>query len=178
MAGDQSIQIDRQRGVALIIGLILMVLISILAISSLQNTLLEERMAGNLRNQNMAFQAAESGLVAGELRVQELIQADLGFECSSSDGCYHEIDNPWNGLTDSTWTWIDANTGSYVLEGGMTAITGVNEQPQYVIEIIRPNILKIDPTKPPKQRFRVAARGVGATANVTAIHQSTYMPLN
>jgi type IV pilus assembly protein PilX len=55
-----------QRGAALVVSLIILLLMTIIGVSSMQTTTLEERMAGNLRDQNLAFQSAEAALIEGE----------------------------------------------------------------------------------------------------------------
>lgn len=59
-----------QSGIALITGLIFLVLLTIIGVTAMQTTMLEERMAGNLRDENLAFQAAEAALRAGESYLQ------------------------------------------------------------------------------------------------------------
>jgi len=56
----------RQSGFALIVGLVVLVLLTLIMLMALRMASLEERMAGNLRNQNIAFQAAESALREAE----------------------------------------------------------------------------------------------------------------
>ena len=52
----------RQRGMVLVVSLIILVVITLLAISAMRVTTLEERMAGNTRDRQLAFQAAEYAL--------------------------------------------------------------------------------------------------------------------
>lgn len=56
-----------QNGAALIISLIFLLLMTLIGVTSMQTTTLEERMAGNTRDRNLALQAAEAGLRQGEL---------------------------------------------------------------------------------------------------------------
>lgn len=56
----------RQNGSALIVGLILLLVVTILAIAGMQDTLLQERMSGNWHDRNLAFQASEAALREGE----------------------------------------------------------------------------------------------------------------
>ncbi len=49
----------RQRGAALVVGLILLLVLTILAVSGVMTSMLELRMAGNAQLQERAFQAAE-----------------------------------------------------------------------------------------------------------------------
>lgn len=53
---------QRQRGVVLIVALIFLVLLTILALSASGRSLLQERMAGGLRNTSLADMAAETTL--------------------------------------------------------------------------------------------------------------------
>lgn len=53
---------SRQRGVSLVIVLVLLVATSLLGIAVLRSTAMQERMSANLRDRSLAFQAAESAL--------------------------------------------------------------------------------------------------------------------
>lgn len=59
----------RQHGATLIITMIFMVLLTFLGVSTIQDTLLEEKMASNLRQSNLVFQAAEDALRRGEQKL-------------------------------------------------------------------------------------------------------------
>src|SRR5690606_3767551 len=61
-----SQHLGRERGAVLIVALVLLLVMTILGVSSLSSTTLQERMAGNLRDSNLAFQAAEAALREGE----------------------------------------------------------------------------------------------------------------
>ncbi|MES2072678.1 MAG: PilX N-terminal domain-containing pilus assembly protein [Pseudomonadota bacterium] len=52
----------RQQGVSLILSLIFLVVLSLLGLSAIQNSTLQERMSNNLRDRNIALQAAELAL--------------------------------------------------------------------------------------------------------------------
>lgn len=52
----------RQRGVSLVIVLVLLVAMSLLGIAILRSTAMQERMSANLRDRSLAFQAAEAAL--------------------------------------------------------------------------------------------------------------------
>ncbi|MCG5496888.1 pilus assembly PilX family protein [Ectothiorhodospira variabilis] len=51
-----------QTGAALIVALVMLLVTTMLAVAGVQNTVLQERMAGNMHDRNIAFQYAESGL--------------------------------------------------------------------------------------------------------------------
>ena len=61
----------KQSGAVLIIGLIILLLLTIIMITALRVTALEERMASNAQNRNVAFQAAESALREAEAIIQQ-----------------------------------------------------------------------------------------------------------
>ncbi|HXH03937.1 MAG TPA: PilX N-terminal domain-containing pilus assembly protein [Candidatus Competibacteraceae bacterium] len=54
--------IETQRGSALIFGLLFLIIMTILGVTGMQGTILQEHMAGNLRDHNLAFQGAEEVL--------------------------------------------------------------------------------------------------------------------
>lgn len=62
---------SRQRGAVLIISLVILVAMTLVGTVAIRNTVLEERMAGNWRDQTLAFQAAEAALREAEYKVQK-----------------------------------------------------------------------------------------------------------
>lgn len=74
-----TIRLDSQRGAALAVGLIFLLVLTILGVSSLSTTSLEEKMAGNLQEKSRAFQTAEAAVVRF-VQTQTLSAAD---DCSS-----------------------------------------------------------------------------------------------
>ena len=52
----------RQQGISLVIVLILLIVMSVLGVAVLRSSALQERMSANLRDRNLAFQAAETAL--------------------------------------------------------------------------------------------------------------------
>ncbi|PKM43217.1 MAG: pilus assembly protein PilX [Gammaproteobacteria bacterium HGW-Gammaproteobacteria-1] len=55
-----------QRGAVLIVALIFLLLLTLIGTAAMRTTTLQERMAGNTRDLNLSFQAAEAALRAGE----------------------------------------------------------------------------------------------------------------
>lgn len=64
MMNAQEKETARQRGMALIAALVLILVVAIIAVSSSQNSVLQNRMAGNQYEYEIAFQAAEAGMQA------------------------------------------------------------------------------------------------------------------
>src|SRR3974390_1967057 len=61
---------DRVRGIALIVGLIVLAVLSLIGIAAFSVSTQEERMAGNSRDRMLAFQAAEAALRGCEAFIQ------------------------------------------------------------------------------------------------------------
>lgn len=59
-----------QQGAVLVVALIMLLLLTIIGISSMRSTTLQERMAGNLRDESHALQAAEAAMRQGEAVVK------------------------------------------------------------------------------------------------------------
>lgn len=66
---------SRQRGVVLAVGLILLLVMSLVMIVAMSGSILQERMAGALRNESIADAGADSALRDGELWVWNQIQS-------------------------------------------------------------------------------------------------------
>jgi type IV pilus assembly protein PilX len=62
----KSFNIARQSGAALIVSLLLLLVLTVLGVVMMQTSRMQERMAGNTRDLNMALQGAEAGLRYGE----------------------------------------------------------------------------------------------------------------
>jgi len=62
---------SKQRGATLLISLVLLLVLTILALVAARSASLQQRMASNLQQQNMAFQAAENGIQAAILKLAE-----------------------------------------------------------------------------------------------------------
>lgn len=60
----------QQSGVVLVVSLILLLLLTILAITASTSSSLQERMAGNAQESNVAFQASESALATMNTQVR------------------------------------------------------------------------------------------------------------
>ena len=59
----------QERGAALIVVLILLLVMTLLGLASLRGTLMEERMSANMYDRSIGFQAAEAALREAETRL-------------------------------------------------------------------------------------------------------------
>jgi type IV pilus assembly protein PilX len=111
----------RQKGAVLIVSLIFLLVITMLAVGSMQNTVLEEKMAGNASDRNLAFQSAESAAREAEIFVENIVSlGNFGDAGGLRDRTAVEPD-----FYDPS-TWSDAN--NYVTA---SADFGSYESPRY-----------------------------------------------
>ncbi len=87
----------KQQGSVLIISLVLLLVLTILGISSMDNTIMEEKMAGNLYQSNVAFQNAEMALRFAEADIMSLSKTTkiIGSNCGAN--------GVWNGVAGGSW---------------------------------------------------------------------------
>lgn len=75
-----------QRGMALLVSLVFLLLLTLIGISSMQNATLQEKMAGSVTMRNQSFQLAEATLRIGESTVQlpsyKLDPCNPGLQCA------------------------------------------------------------------------------------------------
>lgn len=156
-----------QRGAALITGLIFMVVLTLLVVAAMRTTILEEKMAGNTKDINLAFQASEAALRAGE---KVLNGASL--PAFTTTGPYLTVGTRDDTYWRSTHDWT---TKSVVYA---PKPSGVAEAPRFVIEelaaVPNPGFSKKAGPLSESGYYKVTARGVGANANTVVFVQSTY----
>jgi len=63
------------RGAVLFVGLIFLLLLTLLGVTAMQVTVLQERMAGNFRIQHQAFEEAEGSVATGQADVRNVLVA-------------------------------------------------------------------------------------------------------
>jgi type IV pilus assembly protein PilX len=153
----------------------MLLLMTLIGTVGMQTTSLEEKMAGNMRNRNLAFQAAESALTAGESYLNTTAFAALpsfnctkGFYPKSGTGCA-AAQPVWD-----TINWENANAS--VLYVGNLA--NVEANPRYIIEYmgIRDANLNGSTTDGGVDQhvYRVTARATGGSSETVVILQSIY----
>jgi type IV pilus assembly protein PilX len=181
----------QQRGAVLIVSMLLLLVVTVLALGASQTTRLQERMAGSQRNYDLAFQAAEAGLRAGERMVDPGSMLAPPLPCAA-------ITNPpcrvyERGFFNNTVSYEDQayqlrdwwtlraqsyGTGTNLIKGSPGEGLA-KEDPQFYIEELQevPDALSIPPTGPPPSRvyYRIIARGEGGTANSNVVIHSTYV---
>lgn len=163
----------RQRGSTLIICLVFLLILTMIGISSIQNSTLQEQMSGSARDYNSAFQAAESALRKGEIYLQ---LATLG-NFDGSGGRYMICSNPASTATECVPpSWRNKASTGWIAQ---TGVVNVNSQPQYIIEkyplIVDVNApLAADQVPVTIDMYRITARGFGVSENSMVVLQSSF----
>ncbi|WP_245792093.1 pilus assembly PilX family protein [Teredinibacter waterburyi] len=163
---------QHQSGATLAVALILLLVVTVLGISSVQTSLVEERMSGNLRDKHIAFEAAESALVSAEAALATL----------------DDYPTPTTSGTNGFWTlgapgankWWNTNSLGWWTTNGQSA-SGNSLQhaaPVYILEertfVQKGENLTIGTGEVTqgKYYYQVTARGQGGSAD-TRVHLRT-----
>ena len=176
-----------QRGMSLFPALIFLLVLAVLGVAAMNSTVMEERMVGNTKDSNLAFQAAESGLRDAEVDISTNVTPVTAFTSTCATGLC---------TPPSTWPTPTSNDISKLIDwsnGGVTRSYGVNThitalplvaaQPLYVIEKL--SSLPVAPggsiglgVAPPPTggtAYRITVLATGARAETRVILQSTYV---
>lgn len=167
-----------QSGAVLIISLIMLLLLTLIGTTAMQTSTLEEKMAGNLRDRDIAFQAAESALRDAENDIAVLPSRISGFtnfavDCGAATASTTDNGLCYNGAVNeyspAIWTTVSMTAAPSVAFGsitGATAIPNVSAQPRYIIEGLPGAGVY----------YRITARAQGINANTVVWLQSIYKP--
>ncbi len=189
--------IQAQRGAALVIGLIMLLLLTLIGVAGMKDTLLQQKMVANAKDREMALQAAESAL-----RAAEIMLSGPAAPAMTGPGKYDLDPTPpsqvmrlnkkeaefWRGYN---WTSATSMAYGFALDGVVST-----SPPQFVIEKLNVALsdrsgypsgastctrvcsedLMDDWTPPvsPVSDYRITARAVGSTTNAVVLLQSTF----
>lgn len=140
-----------QQGAVLVTGLVILVVMTILGLTAMQTTVLEEKMVGNVRDRSVAFEAAEAGLQAGLSYLEgKTNPVHAGSATGVWAGCTIN-DAACTDTADETWLGEQAGIDYDGAAWGGTTLPGLHDQPMVAIE---------ERYVPPLD-FEAAARGEG-----------------
>lgn len=164
----------RERGAAMVIALVMLLVLTVLGTATSRLTLLEERMTGNTQDNRVAFQAAEAGLREGE----DLLEAPVLPEFDGAGGLHQPAepdDEPlwrtldfasagdasqYDGFADAEGSLNRAGAGWFIEELPRVPTSGVSLAADAAVDDVR--------------FYRVTARGVGIAGAATVTLQTTY----
>ncbi|VAW91556.1 hypothetical protein MNBD_GAMMA21-1084 [hydrothermal vent metagenome] len=178
-----SIGFKGQTGSALIVSLSILLVLTILGVSSLRTTSLEEKMAGNSRDAQTAFEAAEAALREGERFV--ITSLDTG-DYNPTGG-----NNGATGLFDFGDVIIVADAWSVETNWDASNFVTVPYNnlvarlPRYMIQLLRAqstqgqaadlgNANDYVERDPLPKFFQITSRGTGISPNSRAMLQSYF----
>ena len=179
-----------QRGLSLVTTLLFTVAALVLGVSVMGVNVMQERIIGNTKDRDFAFQAAEAALRDAEQDIAANVKSDTAF----TDACTNGLCTaptlrspiPATGALpvdkQPGFSWATAaNVRTYGQYTAATALPGVAQPPAYVIE-------KIGNLGTPSGEsmtigtaaatagvgYRVTARAIGARAETNVVLQSIY----
>ncbi|TVZ40118.1 type IV pilus assembly protein PilX [Alteromonadaceae bacterium 2753L.S.0a.02] len=165
----------KQNGATLAVTLVLLLIVSVLGISAVQMSLVEEKMSGNLRDKHIAFEAAETALIRAEATLDEILEYSTPtYDGSSGIWIYGGPGgiNWWIANSDSWWV---ANSESVVPNSLQSSA------PQYIVEeravSQRGEDLKVGNGEIPQARYyyQITARGYGGSSDTRVHLRTTYI---
>lgn len=119
-----------QRGAALVVALIMLLLLTIIGLTSIRGTSLQENMASNLRESSLSLQAAEAALRKGEELVSDKFldgslfdDLDFGDILNGDYGSFEGVAaSPKYRIT--LLTILQTDTSEYAPEGALVRVEG------------------------------------------------------
>lgn len=168
----------RQRGVVLVISLLMLLVLTMIGLAATRGTTIEQRMTANQNDQEVAFEAAEAALRAGE---SQLASASTLNFAGNTGGTY-----TLSTMGGTNWTNIDWSPSG-------TAVTGYTAgiQPEPIVNpsffiVYDPSgggqtsgtTLKSSTPVSSNTLYYVYARGVGLTGNTAVVLKSAYLIVN
>ncbi|MDY6929779.1 MAG: PilX N-terminal domain-containing pilus assembly protein [Pseudomonadota bacterium] len=126
---------EQERGVALVVSLVLLVVVTLVGLAGMRGTVLQERMAGGAYDRETGFQAAEAALILGAQDFTRNRPAWEGVIASNSSDldCTDQscAANPSGEIANTLWTSVSAGTS----DSDFTALDTSNP-PQYVVQLL------------------------------------------
>ena len=167
-----------QRGAVLVVALIFLVVMTMLILASIRGSVMQERMASNLYDRSLAFQAAEAALREGERLVVDTPPKPTGAGCDVSGNCNTPV-----STTTPVWQ-VKANWDK--AHNATVNVGTLPVKPQFLVELLADDMPEvnlcestaIDPDAPcyagPEGlRYRITARS-GEAGRAVVILQSVY----
>lgn len=173
-----------EQGMTLVISLIFLLVLTIIGISAMSTSSLQEKMAGNMKDKALSFQAAESALVTAEEWIKQQsktprAQTTPQILPPSANG------TPiWRDTSLDIWNSASAikhpGTPGQPANTSIFDLSYLSDSPQYIVEDMGPLACESKSGcggyggTPQRFMYRITARGQGGTANAVSLTQSTF----
>ena len=169
-----------QQGAVLVMSLLMLFVLTLIGVSSINTTTMEEKMSGNARNRHIAFQSAETAIKIAEKFITNSVNNPVG-QFDNNAGLYSIGQGPSvQNAIDYGW-WYD------VLNERVSPSTSnydVKNNPEYTIEYVGQTTqveatdieIRSDPSGAQGgiHTFKITARGTGLTKNSSVVIQSFF----
>jgi type IV pilus assembly protein PilX len=170
---------NKQTGTVLILSMIILLVMTIIGLSSMSSTIMEEKMSQNVRDTNLAFEAAEAALRDSGRWLNNQVREPVPMApdgCSGSP-CDVYLTNAFNDeFFKNPASWTDDDTREY--QTADKDFPEVSDDPKYVIEYqaFIPDSLVRGYEAPTGQNvYRATARGTGKSTAAQAIVQDSFV---
>ena len=194
----------RQHGTVLVVALIFLLLLTILGISATGRSLLQQRMAGGLRNAHQAEMGAEAALRGAEWRLWKASGTGAGLKCGTTvlTDCYtyDPVVPPVTAVKSfrTSAGWVSTSGTEYNAGNGGIDFTkpasgqenaALAYNPRYLIEDLGPELPPgtgaqhesgssssggVGYTSTTRHIYRITARSVGGNENTVRVLESTF----
>jgi type IV pilus assembly protein PilX len=175
MAHLHKTNMQRQRGVSLVVVLILLLIMTLLGLASMRGSILQERMGSGLYDRSLSFQAAEAAVREAEARLEATPAPVFPSSGCAAGLCAEPVAgtaNRWDLASPPAGTWANATTD--------VTLAGKTATPAYMIErmgdtprdLASIGVISDDPTAVVKV-YRITARST-QTDRATVILQSNF----
>lgn len=137
---------SRQRGVALAVALILLVVITLVGLAAVSGTLMQQKMSANFYDRQIAFQSTEAAMRQAALAIQATTTA--------APAGFYDCSTPASSSTAANTCQSDPFTDPNVPSGNIKTVTSgydagnmVASKPQYIVQYMGRFPLPVPPVK-------------------------------
>ncbi|WP_088283471.1 PilX N-terminal domain-containing pilus assembly protein [Ideonella sp. A 288] len=179
-------------GFTLIAILVMIVVLAFLALAAVSTGIVQERMAGNARDRNVALQAAEAALRDAEVDIEANLSLTSGFSAACGNGlCLAPSMTASNPSSAPRWTNLDwaEQSRAYGSVTGATSLKGpgnepLASQPRYFVEMLPSlpaavgNSVCVGCTTIATEKaraYRITVRATGVRDSTVVMLQSVYV---
>ena len=195
-----------QRGAVLFVALVFLVLLTLLALTGMSTSILQERMTGGMRNQQLSMMGAESGLRGGEEFLWQLSYVGSQplppcIDDSGAVACAYRpnIDGTLRSIVQAFRTeksWVGPADGGMNYARPLDALAGdvvtakLGEQPRILIEDLGPNVgpapgqqlgtrdRELTSLAGRHEWYRITSRSTGGSDSVVRVVESVYSAMD
>jgi type IV pilus assembly protein PilX len=167
----------KQHGAVLLVSLVILLVLTIIGVSAMRNTVLEEKMVSNMRDKSLSFEAAEATLRAAEKYIKDNVVSTNAFDTDGSDGLYDKSNM-------KLWKTLNWDANDSIENSSFDSTYHVANPPRFIIQHIASitsssNGLNLgnygqNTGAGTNEIFLITARATGGSGSAPVILQTTY----